>query len=250
MIDVHLDNPFEMTPRHDQHPIKTLGPDRSHPAFREGVCLRCLDWRLNDLKPLAPEHLIERRCELFVPVSDEELKTVISVVEVGHSVARLLRDPGGVGARAAPAEMDPPARMLDEEQDIDPLEQEGLDREQVARDDAVSLLAQELTPGNFAPARGRTQSVTPEQGSDRRRRDRNAESLELTLNAPVTPPRVLSRKAQDERLDIRVERRPSIPPRRITPPLATHQLPVPAQKRLGRDEEARPARARHSSSTG
>ena len=82
MIDVGLDDPFEIVPRHDQHPIKTLGPDGAHPASRDGVYLRCPDRRLNDLTPLAPEHLIERRCELVVPISDEELKVRIPLVKI------------------------------------------------------------------------------------------------------------------------------------------------------------------------
>ena len=61
--------------------------------MRECVCLRCPNWRSNDPKPVAPEHLIERRRELLVTISDEELKVRIPLVEVGHSVPRLLRVP-------------------------------------------------------------------------------------------------------------------------------------------------------------
>ena len=64
---------------------------------------------------------------------------MISVVEMGRRVPRLLRDSGVVGRELHPPKST--ARMLDEEQDMDPLEQEGLDREEVARDDAVSFLA-------------------------------------------------------------------------------------------------------------
>lgn len=98
MVDIDPDDPFEVTPRDDQHPIKTLRPDGSDPALREGICLRRPDWRSNDLKSLAPEHLIERRRELGVTVPDEELKVRVPLVEVGHSVPCLLRDPGSVGA--------------------------------------------------------------------------------------------------------------------------------------------------------
>lgn len=140
MIDVCLDDSLEMPPRHDQYPVKALMSDRSDPSLRERVCLgrpnRCWD----DLEALAPENLIERARELRVIVPNEELKAVICFVEVDREVFRLLSDPFGIGSCRAPAEMDAPARMLDEEQDVDPLEPQGLNSKEVTSDDAVSLL--------------------------------------------------------------------------------------------------------------
>jgi hypothetical protein len=57
-----------------------------------------------------------------------------------------LRDPFGVGVGRAPGEMDATAGDLDEEQHIQPLESDGVDREEVHCDDAFRLRAQELTP--------------------------------------------------------------------------------------------------------
>jgi hypothetical protein len=46
----------------------------------------------------------------------------------------------------APGQMDTPVADLDEEQDVQPLEPDGVDREEIHGDDAPRLRAYELTP--------------------------------------------------------------------------------------------------------
>ena len=98
-----------------------------------------------------------------------------------------------------PGDPDPPTAELDEEQHVEAFEQDGVDVEEVRGHDARRLGTQELTPGGAA--------VAGEQGRGRGPRmiwamvlaARRTPSLtELTLDAPVAPPRVLPGQAHDE----------------------------------------------------
>jgi hypothetical protein len=77
-------------------------------------------------------------------------------------------------------------------------------------------------------------------GADHRRRDAHAKVQQLPLDALVAPTRVLPGQTNDQPLDILVQWRPAYLAMRVGPG-AGHEPPVPAQQRLGRDEEARPA---------
>jgi hypothetical protein len=85
--------------------------------------------------------------------------------------------------------------------------------------------------------------VAAQRGADRGRRHPFAEPQEFTLEALVAPMGVLCGQADDQLLQLLVERRPSWPAVRIGPG-AGDQPPMPAQQCLGLDEEARPAAAR------
>jgi hypothetical protein len=56
-------------------------------------------------------------------------------------------DPAAARIRRAAAEMHTAAAELDEEEHVQPLQPDGLDREEVDREHAVRLRAQERAPG-------------------------------------------------------------------------------------------------------
>ena len=135
--------------------------------------------------------------------------------------------------------MDPSGVQLDEEQHVQPLQPHGVDSEEVAGEDPGGLLAQERLPGRRGPARGRVQSLTAGGAAGRGCRDPHPGAPQFSLDALVAPAGVLLGEADDELLDLRVE---GWTPR-STPRIGPHpfdQLPVPAQQRLGPDEEGRP----------
>jgi hypothetical protein len=82
--------------------------------------------------------------------------------------------------------------------------------------------------------------VATQRRADRGRRDLRAKQLELALDALVNPVGVLPGQADDQLLDALVERRSSLSTARVGP-RARDEAAVPAQQRLGLDEEARPA---------
>jgi hypothetical protein len=69
------------------------------------------------------------------------------------------------------------------------------------------------------------------------------EAQQLPLDALIAPARVLPRQADDQLLDLLVERRPPRSTTRVSP-CAHDQPPVPAHQGLGPDQEARPASPR------
>ena len=78
--------------------------------------------------------------------------------------------------------------------------------------------------------------------ADRACRDADPEPAKLALNADTTPAAVLPAETDDELDDLIAERgTPRASLGSPTLPLATRELPVPAEQGLGRDEKTTPA---------
>jgi hypothetical protein len=135
---VDAEHVLEMAAAEDQDSVEAVGASGAHPALGEGVRVRGLDRYANHLDALRPEDLVEGAAELRVAIVDEEPEGVL-FAELHHEVARLLGDPASVRVRAAGDVLDPPGCLRDEEEDVDPLQEDGLDREEVAGEDARRL---------------------------------------------------------------------------------------------------------------
>jgi hypothetical protein len=120
---------------------------------------------------------------------------------------------------------------------------------QVARDDPGGLLAEKRPPARGRAARGRIQPVTAEGRADRGCRDVHAEAQQFSLDALVAPAGVLPGQADDQLLDVLVERGSPCSTLWVGP-RAGDQTPVPAQQRLRLDEETRPARLGQDTADG
>src|SRR6266498_3490438 len=101
-----------MTAADDEDPVEAVGADCAHPTLREGVRVRGLNWRADDLDALGAEDLIEGVAELRVAIVDEESEGVLPA-ELHEEVARMLGDPASVRIRAASDVLNPPARERD-----------------------------------------------------------------------------------------------------------------------------------------
>jgi hypothetical protein len=123
---------LEMAAAEDEDAVEALGANGADPAFGEGIRVRRLDRRADHSDPFRPEDLIERAAESRVAIMDEEAQRLLTL-ELHGEVARLLGDPASVRVRTAGEVLDPPGRERDEEQDIDPLQEDCLDGEEVAR---------------------------------------------------------------------------------------------------------------------
>jgi hypothetical protein len=206
-----------------------------------GIRVRSPDRRADDPDPLRANDRVERPAELRVMVSDEEPDGAGASIEPESQVARLLGDPGRVGVRGRGAHVDPPAAELDEHEDVERPEPGGLHAEEVAGDDALCLGPQELGPGWAGAPRDGTEPSDPKQGADRRRAGSDAELPELALHPDTTPARVLPGEPEDERTDLRIDRRPARATGLAVGPLPAYELAVPAQERRRGDEEGDPA---------
>jgi hypothetical protein len=77
-------------------------------------------------------------------------------LELPGELAGLLSAPCAGGAGGAASDMDAAATQLDEEENVQPLQRDGLDGEEVAREHALRLSSQERSPGRAGTLTGRT----------------------------------------------------------------------------------------------
>ena len=121
---------------------------------------------------------------------------------------------------------------LDEEQDMERRELHRLDGEQVAGDDRGRLRSHELAPG--VPL-GSWTALRCGDAADARRRDIDADLLQLALDAPVAPGGVLLRHPPDDELGLKRDRLSLVD--RVWPvPLPADELAVPASERVGSEQ--------------
>jgi hypothetical protein len=113
--------------------------------------------------------------------------------------ACLLRDPLNVGVGRATSQMNATGVDLDEEQHIQPLEPDGVDREEIHGGETRGLRVQELTPGGTLALASGTELFLAQDLPDRGGRYGNAEALQLAHNALIAPLWVLPCQANDQR---------------------------------------------------
>jgi hypothetical protein len=162
-----------VAPAEDEQPIETLGAYAANEALGVGVCLWCTDRCVDDPDSFAVEDLLERGRELAVAVVDQESHPFEHSGEA--EVARLLGHPGAGRVGRAARQVDAAAFELDEEQDVKATERDRLDGEEIAREHARGLLAEEVSPvRTLTPPRG-LEASCEQQPSHGARRDTAAE---------------------------------------------------------------------------
>jgi hypothetical protein len=95
MADILLQHQFQVATPEDQHPVKQLAPDRSHPPLRVCIGPRRPHRRLEHLDADRGEDPVERGGELRVSIPDQEPEPIGSLAEVHRQVAGLLGHPVG-----------------------------------------------------------------------------------------------------------------------------------------------------------
>src|SRR5215216_5930452 len=113
------------------------------------------------------------------------------------------------------------------EENVQPAQGNGLDREEVDGEHAVRLRPQELAPGEPSAHAGRPQTRLSEELAYSRGRDCQAEPAELAGDPLVAPAPVLAREAQHEFTDLAADRRPTSAS--AVRPATGDQPSVPAQ---------------------
>ncbi len=144
------------------------------------------------------EDVVEARDVLHIPVTQEELDLDALALEVIGDVPRPLGDPGPMRAGGHPCDPDPSTPKLDEEQDVEPVEQDRVDREEVGGHDMGCLGSQQGPPRGPRSPRGRPDSVVLQDPGDRARRQPDAELDQLSLDPAVAPPGVLLGQTDNE----------------------------------------------------
>ncbi len=83
--------------------------------------------------------------------------------------------------------MNTAASDLDDEEDIEPSEPDGIDAEEVGGQHLIGVLADELAPGALAAAWSGLYAMTPEHSADGQVGALVAELEQLALDATVAP---------------------------------------------------------------
>jgi hypothetical protein len=128
----------------DEDVVEAFAAKGADPAFRDrvrpGSLRRCPD----DADVGGVDHGVEGLGELGVAVSDQESEVVGAVAEGHQEVAGLLGDPIAGGVAGDPGDVDAAGGVLDDDQDVEPAVEDGVDVGEVDGEDRVGLGGQEL----------------------------------------------------------------------------------------------------------
>src|ERR1017187_9022177 len=241
MPDVVAKDCFEVVATENEQPVEALFTEGPYPPLRDRVRPRRSHRCLDHLYAFGGEHIVEAGGELGVAVSDQEPERPSVLGEISGEAAGNLGDKEPGRMIGDPEDVHHSALELDHEQHIELAETDRVHDEEVGGQDAARLGGEELFPGR-STARNGSETVAAKDPADRALRDVDLEPAKLTLNADTSPAAVLPAESDDELDDLitkwRTSRTSLGSP---TFPLASRELPVPAEQGLGRDEETTPA---------
>src|SRR3954471_7438811 len=109
--------------------------------------------------------------------------------------------------------------------------------------------ADELAPGDAGSLASGSEACFAQELADRRRRDAEPQRPDLARDPLVAPAAVLARESQDQLADLAADRRSPRARCRVGP-APRHELAMPADERVGRNEERTPALAREQPARG
>lgn len=138
----------------DDGAVQELVAQGFDPSFGVRVCLRRPRWDPDRGDPGPGEDGVEGTRELSGSISDHESKPM-TVAEPHHEVACSLGCPRAGRVRGDPGEMHPSCRVFDDEQNMAPSEEHGVDAGEVGGKDDFGLRVDELGPGGPGPITGR-----------------------------------------------------------------------------------------------
>ncbi len=158
----------------DDRAVEELVAQGAYPPFGERVGLWCPGRDADGRDPGAGEDSIEGACELAGAVTDEEPEAVI-VGQAYQQVPRGLGGPRTGRVRGDPDQMHSACGDFDDEQNVEPAQERGVDTGEVGGDDRLGLGADELAPrgsGAIGDAGRCLRCAAPSTRWTQRQRDR------------------------------------------------------------------------------
>src|SRR5215472_8243194 len=102
----------------------------------------------DDLQAFGSKDGIEGGWEVAIPIVDQKARLdLLPLLELPGQVPRLLGGPGSARVLGAGSEQDASAGQLQEEQDVEALQEDGVHREVVAGQDGPAVSLHETAPG-------------------------------------------------------------------------------------------------------
>jgi hypothetical protein len=146
MVHEDSEDPLKVRLVQDQQPVEALRAGGAHEPLGDAVGLGRTKRRTNDLNPAAAEHLVKAFGEFLIAIANQKLQGFRALRQSPRQLARLLDDPGRARIRRAPDHMHTPATQRDEEEDVESLLPDRLDREEIDSQQALAVCPDELVP--------------------------------------------------------------------------------------------------------
>ena len=131
----------------NQHAVQELPAQGADQALADPVHPKRLDSGAQNRGAGGLEDAVERGGEVRSAVVDQELNVFEPLVEGEGEIAGLLHGPLAGGMCGDASEVHPAGAIPDEHQDVQSLQQDGIDMQEVDREDPGGLGVQELLPG-------------------------------------------------------------------------------------------------------
>jgi hypothetical protein len=136
VLDLDVQDAIQLPAPDEQEMVQALLARGADPALGDGIGVRRLDRRQDDLGTEPAPDVVEGPGGLAVTVTDQEPDDGGLLIKRDGQVAGLLGDPGTGGVGGDTDETDSPVVQLDEEQHLQPLQEHGVHGEEVAGHDA------------------------------------------------------------------------------------------------------------------
>ena len=228
--DILGHGPVQMFLIDDDELVQALFSHGSNPAFSKGIGI----WRLNrgvdHSDMLRAEDCVKGSSECRITIMDQKTHRHVAFLKIPDDLPGLLNNPGTIWMGGAAGEVDATSADLNEEQHIGCLEEQRFNREEVARQNLVSVVIHQVTPtgGTFPIWRGK--NVVPLQDvGNRLFAYAVSELAKFALDLAIAPVSVFLRKPDDEALEFLINVWATVAAFRIVCPFALHQLAVPAK---------------------
>jgi len=131
VIDEDLKNPLKVLLVQDQQPIETLRTSCAHEPLGNPIRLWRAKRSTNDFNVVASEDVVKTRGEFLIPITNQESDWFRALRQGPRQLPGLLNDPRRARIGRATGQMHTPAAQLDEEEDIESLQPDRLDREEI-----------------------------------------------------------------------------------------------------------------------
>ena len=131
VIHEPVKDPLEVPLVQDQQPVETFRAGGAYEPLGTRVGLWRAERRANDVNPVASEHVIKTLGEFLIPIANQKPYRLRALRQRPRQLASLLDDPWRARIGRATRQMHTTATQLNEEEDVQSLQPNRIDREEI-----------------------------------------------------------------------------------------------------------------------